>query len=407
MTNNGNSDDLLIKPNELKKKIDKEEDIFILDVRDHEEHKSWKISYDKHHDSLVIPIDDLSSPQSLEQIPKDKEIVAFCARGNRSMSAAKMLSKHGYKVKSVEGGLAGWNTVYDVALVTDKNSSIDIWQIRRVSKGCISYLVASSHNKNAIVIDATCEVDNAISNIISENSLKLTKVVDTHIHADHLSGSTRLTKRYGSVIYLSSLEGYNTKNNNIHGLNFQLISNDDAIKIDEEFILEAIHTPGHTNGSISLKLKKRTDNFVEEGNNPIKKNQNNNLYIFVGDTIFVNGIGRPDLHNKTEEFAHQLFNTYHQKILNLPKETIVLPAHYSEAFEHEKPVYETIKSIHQNIDLLSVPEVEFVKFVTDNIPPRPTNYEKIISINKQMISCDEIEQNDIESGPNSCGIMKK
>ena len=406
MTNNGDGDDLLIKPNELKKKIDKGEDIFILDVRDHEEHKSWKISYDKHQDSIVIPIDDLSYPRSLEQIPKDKEIVAFCARGNRSMSAAKMLSKHGYKVKSVEGGLAGWNTVYDVALVTDNDSPIDIWQIRRISKGCISYLVASSHSKNAIVIDATCEVDNAISNIISENRLKLTKVVDTHIHADHLSGSTRLAKKYGAVIYLSSLEDYSTKNN-IHGLNLQLISNGDTIKIDEEFILEAIHTPGHTNGSISIKIQKRTDNFGEVDYHSIKKNQTNNMYIFVGDTIFINGIGRPDLHNKTEEYAHQLFNTYHQKILNLPTKTIVLPAHYSDTFEHEKPIYGTIKSINQNIDLLSVSEGEFVKFVTENIPPHPMNYEKITLINKQMISCDEIEQKDIESGPNACGIMKQ
>ena len=406
MTNNGDRDDLLIKPNELKKKIDKEEDIFILDVRDHEEHKSWKISYDKHQDSLVIPIDDLSSPQSLEQIPKDKEIVAFCARGNRSMSAAKMLSKHGYRVKSVDGGLVGWNTVYDVALVTDKDSPIDIWQIRRISKGCISYLVASSHNKNAIAIDATCEVDNIISNILSENRLKLTKVIDTHMHADHLSGSTRLAKKYGSVIYLSSLEDYNIKNNT-HGLNLHLIGNGDVVKIDEEYILEAIHTPGHTNGSISLKIQKKNDHVVEDGNHPIKKNQNNNLYIFVGDTIFVNGIGRPDLHNKTEEFARMLFKTYHQKILNLPKETIFLSAHYNVAFEHEKPIYETIKSIHQNIDLLSVPEAEFVKFVTDNIPPRPTNYEKITLANKQMISCDEIEQKDIEIGPNACGIMKQ
>ncbi len=406
MTNNGDEDDLLIKPYELKKKIDKGEDIFILDVRDHEEHKSWKISYDKHQDSIVIPIDDLSYPQSLEQIPKDKEIVAFCARGNRSMSAAKMLSKHGYKVKSVEGGLAGWNTVYDVALVTGNDSPIYIWQIRRISKGCISYLVASSHSKNAIVIDATCEVDNAISNIISENRLKLTKVVDTHIHADHLSGSTRLAKKYGAVIYLSSLEDYITKNN-IHGLNLQLISNGDTIKIDEEFILEAIHTPGHTNGSISIKIQKRTDSFGEVDYHSIKKNQTNNMYIFVGDTIFINGIGRPDLHNKTEEYAHQLFNTYHQKILNLPTKTVVLPAHHSDTFEHEKPIYGTIKSINQNIDLLSVSEGEFVKFVAENIPPHPMNYEKITLINKQMISCDEIEQKDIESGPNACGITKQ
>ena len=62
MTNNGEDDDLLIKPNELKKKIDKGEDIFILDVRDHEEHKSWKISYDKHQDSDSDSHNDLSLP---------------------------------------------------------------------------------------------------------------------------------------------------------------------------------------------------------------------------------------------------------------------------------------------------------------------------------------------------------
>ena len=131
-------------------------------------------------------------------------------------------------------------------------------------------MVGSSHSKNAIVIDATCEVDSAISNIISENRLKLTKVVDTHIHADHLSGSTRLAKKYGAVICLSSLEDYSTKNN-IHGLNLQLISNGDTIKIDEEFILEAIHTPGHTNGSISIKIQKRTDSFGEVYYHSIKK----------------------------------------------------------------------------------------------------------------------------------------
>ncbi|HEY0579289.1 MAG TPA: rhodanese-like domain-containing protein, partial [Candidatus Nitrosocosmicus sp.] len=79
------SEDLSIKPNELKKKIDQGENIFILDVRNAEEHKSWKISYDRYPDSQLIPLDELSSPGSLKKIPEDKEIITFCARGNRSM----------------------------------------------------------------------------------------------------------------------------------------------------------------------------------------------------------------------------------------------------------------------------------------------------------------------------------
>jgi rhodanese-related sulfurtransferase len=83
------NDSLQINAESLKQKIDKGEDIFILDVRTPDEHKAWNISYDKYKDSSLIPIDDLSSPATLTNIPKDREIVTFCAHGNRSMSACR------------------------------------------------------------------------------------------------------------------------------------------------------------------------------------------------------------------------------------------------------------------------------------------------------------------------------
>ena len=109
----------------------------------------------------------------------------------------KMLTQMGYKVKSIEGGLDGWNSVYDTAAINDSTSPVRIWQIRRVSKGCMGYMIAS--DKKAIVIDATCEIDNAISKIVNENDLKITKVIDTHMHADHLSGASRLAKKYALI----------------------------------------------------------------------------------------------------------------------------------------------------------------------------------------------------------------
>ncbi len=119
VANNDNSNDnLKIKPEELKNKIDRGEDIFILDVRNREEHDSWKVSYDRYQDSSVIPIDILSSPESLNQIPKDKEIVTFCTHGERSTNAAKKLAELGYNVKTIEGGLDGWSNVYDIAPIT-------------------------------------------------------------------------------------------------------------------------------------------------------------------------------------------------------------------------------------------------------------------------------------------------
>jgi glyoxylase-like metal-dependent hydrolase (beta-lactamase superfamily II)/rhodanese-related sulfurtransferase len=407
---NSNNSLLQIKPYDLKKRIDEGEDIFILDVRTPEEHKSWKVSYDRYQDSSVIPIDALSSADSLKQIPKDKEIVTFCGHGNRSMTAAKMLSALGHNAKSIEGGLDGWNSVYDIASISDMGSSpVRIWQIRRLSKGCMSYMVASTYDKSAIVIDATCKIDNVISKIVNENKLRITKVIDTHMHADHLSGATRLAKIYGAEVYISSIEGYNIKNDGgDKGLSFKSISDGDTIQVGDGVVLETIHTPGHTNGSMSFRLQNginKTKTTTNSSNN-IDKDSNHNDYLFTGDTLFVDGIGRPDLHNKAEEFTRNLYNTYHQKILNLPDETLILPAHFSGSFEHQKLISNTINLIKQKINLLSASEAEFIKFVIGSTSslPQPMNYDKIISINKNMILCDTIEQKDIEAGPNACGI---
>jgi glyoxylase-like metal-dependent hydrolase (beta-lactamase superfamily II)/rhodanese-related sulfurtransferase len=405
---NSNNSLLQIKPDDLKKRIDEGKDIFILDVRTPEEHKSWKVSYDRYQDSSVIPIDALSSPDSLKQIPKDKEIVTFCGHGNRSMVAAKMLSALGHNAKSIEGGLDGWNSVYDIASISDMGSSpVRIWQIRRLSKGCISYMVASTYDKSTIVIDATCKIDNVISKIVNENELRITKVTDTHMHADHLSGATRLAKIYGAEVYTSSLEGYNTKNDGRgNRLSFKSIRDGDIIQVGDGVVLEAIHTPGHTNGSISFRLQNEINKTkTTNSSNNIDKDSNYNDYLFTGDTLFVDGIGRPDLHNKAEEFTRNLFKTYHQKILNLPDETLILPAHFSGSFEHQKLISNTINSMKQKMNLLSASEAEFIKFVTGSTPStQPMNYEKIISINKNMTLCDTIEQKDIEAGPNACGI---
>jgi glyoxylase-like metal-dependent hydrolase (beta-lactamase superfamily II)/rhodanese-related sulfurtransferase len=399
---NKNDPNLKIKPTELKGKIDNGEDIFILDVRDSKEHEPWKVSYDRYQDTAVIPLNDLSSPEALKQIPRDKEVVTFCGHGNRSMGAAKILSEKGYNVKTIEGGLDGWNTVNDTAPVTNAGSSVNIWQIRRISKGCMSYVVASHSDRKSVIIDATCGIDKAVDNLVNENDLEITTLIETHMHADHLSGATKLAKKYGSSVYISSLEQYMTKSANDDGININLIKTGDKITVGDGLVLEAIHTPGHTNGSICLILQ--VNGVTKKINNSFEsKKDNTHIYLFTGDTLFVDGIGRPDLHNKAEEFTHHLYNSYQTKILNLPDETLILPAHFSASFEHSKPIFSTIKSIKEGLELLSTPEDKFVKFVTTNLPPQPMNHEKIVSINKNMISCDSVEHS-IEAGPNSCGI---
>ena len=322
--NDGNSDDkisLVIKPTELKKKMDKGEDIFILDVRSKQEHDQWTISYENYPDSPVIPVDTLSSLESLKQIPKDKEVITFCAHGQRSSMAARTLASLGYNVKTVEGGMAGWSRLYDVAEVGfDSNITLKIWQIRRISKGCMSYVIASTKDKKATIIDPTCDIDTVINKLLQENELTVSRVVDTHMHADHLSGSIRVARKYGSEVAISSFENYSTQQvSSDKDPKYRLISTGQKFELGDGFYLEAIHTPGHTDGSMSFLLKIHNVTNNEEINKQ-KINEDNfvkmimmnpDYYLFTGDTIFVNGVGRPDLRNKSQEYTNKLYHTYH------------------------------------------------------------------------------------------------
>jgi len=407
-----------IKPNDLKKKIDSNDDIFILDVRTPQEYESWKLSYDKHDTPKLIPVDTLMTYHSdlLAEIPKDKEIITICAHGNRSMIAANMLSKLGYNVKSLSGGMAGWNKVYDVAEVPVPNyAPFRIWQIRRISKGCMGYILSSVSDNKAVVIDPSREIYESFLKFSDENGLQITKVIDTHQHADHVSGVIKLVKTLtaktasGIFACFSSLEDYENKTDAGIG-NVQRITDGDEIKVGENVIMKALHTPGHTAGSMSF--------FIQASHNDSGKNKLDGqkvgsgpcCYLFTGDTLFIDGTGRPDLRDEARTFAGVLYDTYHQKIEKLPPNTYILPAHFdgsSIKLKHNVPIFGTLESLKNNIKLLSMNKDEFVNFIIGTLPPRPLNYRLIVSINKKMLPYDGVEIPDLESGPNSCAISSK
>jgi glyoxylase-like metal-dependent hydrolase (beta-lactamase superfamily II)/rhodanese-related sulfurtransferase len=397
-----------IEPTELKKKIDNHENIFILDVRTPQEYEAWRLSYEKHQNPKLIPVDRLfmNDPNLLKEIPKDQEIVTLCAHGNRSMMAARLLNQLGYNVKSVKGGMAGWNKVYDVAEVPVRvEAPFRIWQIRRISKGCMGYIVSSKEDRTAAAIDPSREIYEAFLSVARENGLKITKVIDTHQHADHVSGVAKLTSvitKEGNVEALacfSSLEEYNSENTEIRT---NYMKNGDNVEISPRISLEVIHTPGHTNGSMSFLVKSSNDTDPNKG-----KEEKSQGYLFTGDALFVDSVGRPDLREEANKYAKLLYQTYHQKIVNLPENTLILPAHFnatSIALKHAEPISETIGSLKKKIKLLSMNEDEFVHHITDTLPSRPMNYKTIIEINKRILPFDDMQMPDLEAGPNSCAV---
>lgn len=389
---------LEIEAAKLKERLDNGEDLFILDVRTAQEHEAWKLSYDKYKETSTIPIDKLvnSHNQVAEEIPKDKEIVTLCGHGNKSQMAAQLLSKMGYNVRSLKGGMAAWNQVYDVAEVplanvtTQDHNQLRVWQMRRVSKGCMTYVIASGNN--ATVIDSTCDLDSSVLQLAKSYGLSITNVVDTHMHADHVSGLSALAKRTGARAYFGALEGYQPMSD--LGIDLIQIGDGQQIPLGNGLSLKATHTPGHTPGSLCFVLNE--DSYI-----------GNMKYLFTGDTIFVNGVGRPDLHDKAKEFAANLYSTYQDRILKYPDDTVILPAHFdtnSITVKHKELIADTIGSVRKKIRLLSIPRDEFIQFMVSSVPPRPANYEKIIQINKALTPCDRVDMGDLEAGPNSCAI---
>lgn len=159
--------------------------------------------------------------------------------------------------------------------------------------------------------------------LIKVKKLKITGVVDTHQHADHISAARELAYITNSKLHVSEYEKYSFDANHINE-NTKLNIGNKEIKI--------IHTPGHTIGSLCLIIDME--------------------YIFSGDVISFNGVGRPDLHENSIILADKLYHTLHNKILNLPEHIKIFPARQSREYlincDKNKIKYITIKNIKKN-----------------------------------------------------------
>ena len=157
-----------------------------------------------------------------------------------------------------------------------------------------TYIIASGEGREALIIDPVIEHSDEYSTILNNLDLKLVKVIDTHIHADHISALNELNKRTNCIRVM----GEKSKSEVID----LRIKDGEKIKV-EEVELQAIYTPGHTDCSYSFLMNDR---------------------VFTGDTLLINGSGRTDFQNGN---AYDAYDSIFNKLLKLPEKTLVFPAH--------------------------------------------------------------------------------
>jgi glyoxylase-like metal-dependent hydrolase (beta-lactamase superfamily II)/rhodanese-related sulfurtransferase len=346
--------------------------VTVLDVRSKAEREEWSISGSIHAD--VYNKLKAGDQNTFDNVLLDIErpIVTVCASGKTSLKAAEILKQKGYDAYSLEGGMKAWNFAWNSAEIVFPN--VRIIQVRRSSKGCLSYIIGSQGE--AIVIDASLDPQ-VYMDLARANSWSIKYVTDTHIHADYISRTRELASASMAKHLLMEKAEVNYPFNPVKG--------GERIQIGNTPI-EILHSPGHTMESTSFKL----------GDDAI----------FTGDTLFVDGVGRPDLKADHDEAIRRSKLLYSSllKLLNLPGSTLVLPAHLATAVPFDgKLVAASIGNLVNKLDVLRLSEDEFVKYTSSRIPPTPPNYLIIVSLNKQG-SHEGHNPAELEAGANRCAI---
>lgn len=361
-----------IDTNTLRNWLEKGKQVNILDIRPIQERTEWYIPssiYFNAYDELKA-----NNPGALRGLHLDKAVpvVTICAMGRTSLIAADLLQKQGFEAYSLQGGMKGWSLSWNTAGISFQN--FEIIQFRRTGKGCLSYIVAS--NNEAIVVDASLPVE-AYLEVLQKEKLTLKHVMETHIHADHLSRSKQLAERGRATLHLPLTNKVN--------FDFVPVEDNTVINIGN-LRIKAIQTPGHTLESTSYLIGDKV--------------------LFTGDTLFINGVGRPDLKANNDEAIQKSKLLYRslRKLLALDENIIVLPAHTGQPIEFDnKPIQTTIGGIKKNVAMLQLKEEEFINTLLQRIPPTPANYLSIVERNSKGDFSD-VNPVDLEAGANRCAI---
>ena len=195
---------LTITADTLRAWLENGKPVFILDVRPKEQREEWQIPGSHYINAYQRLRAGDPSVMNEVSIPDDIPVVAVCEAGQTSRIAARQLMKKGIEVYSLEGGMKAWSLAWNEAKL--KNENVTIIQVRRTGKGCLSYILGSE--EEALVIDASIDPEVYLK-IAKANNWQIKIVIDTHIHADHLSRSRELAEMTNSELFMPEQDKVN------------------------------------------------------------------------------------------------------------------------------------------------------------------------------------------------------
>ena len=228
----------------------------------------------------------------------------------------------------------------------------------------LSYFFGCGSCHVGIAVDPVLGDEQWFIDEAAKQDVKITHVIDTHVHADHFSGGRALAEKTGAQYCLHESNGSRVK------YAFEPLKDGQRIEVGNVWV-DVLHTPGHTPDSICLLV---TD----------KRRTETPWFVLTGDTLFVGSAGRPDLAGKETEMAGQIYDSVHQKLLTLPAEVELYPGHTSGsacgAGMSGKPT-STIGYEKRWNPMLTLDRAGFVAALTETIPPRPAEMDRMVQAN--------------------------
>ena len=377
-----------IEPDTLKSRIDSGEAVTILDSRMGSEYDEWHIDGDT-VESINVPyfefLDDEIDDDVLARIPDDEHVTVLCAKGGASAFVAGELADRGYDVDHLEEGMNGWARIYEAVEVSAYDGAGTLVQYQRPSSGCLGYLLYDG-NEAAVVDPLRAFTDRYLADA-AELGVELAYAIDTHVHADHISGVRDLVAEgVEGVIPDAAVDRGVT-----YADEMTLAADGDEFAVGDATIT-TVSTPGHTTGMTSY--------LIDDG------------LLATGDGLFVESVARPDLEEGDDgapDAARMLYESLQERVLTLPDDVLIGGAHVSDAaVPADDGTYTApIGDLKARMDALSMDEASFVELILADMPPRPANYEAIIATNLGQETVDDEEAFTLELGPNNCAASQE
>lgn len=376
-------DTAAVSPRDLYQRLQTGESVSILDIRNRDEYERWQIQAPTAKTVQVSQARVLSAhlqselPTLLAEHDLSEPLVVVCARGEASDEIAAEFRDVGIRAVNLTGGMDAWGSL----LIDRRVSGVDgLVQFERPSSGCLSYLVINQ-GEAALVDPLRAFVDRYLTEI-ETHDLSLRWVVDTHLHADHVSGLRDIATMTGATPVLP--EGVTDR-----GIVYEVrkLADQEALPLGERE-LRGVHAPGHT-----------SELFIFEWGDAL----------LTADALFVDGVGRPDLEaddDRTSDFATRLYDTLTTDILQRGDDTLIAPGHASTGVPRRQDgtIVDTLEAVRDRLRLSDSSEEAFVQRMTSDQSPRPANYRRIIDVNRGTEEVDGDTAAELELGPNNCAV---